>query len=158
MLCVPTFLLNHMALSSSVEMQCRKLHLASFIGLVRLLEDNTHDVYCALRCYHWKYSGLATPENAVKRDWEEVQKADHIIACPIVGDSSSQGVHVEVGWATALKKPLSILIHRPQPKYSVMITGLKKHRDFDVKYFYYNTDPSREVFSDLIQHLASYKN
>lgn len=156
MLCIPTFILDHNpSFNDLEEITCRKIHLASFRSLVNLLEEeDSHEVYCALKNYNWRYSGFATPEKAVSTDWEEALKADHIIACPIIGESSSKGVHVEVGWATALGRHTSILIHQHHSKQSVMITGLSTNSDFKVKYFYYQNDPSTEIFAELREHLA----
>lgn len=158
MLCIPTFLLDQDEdQNSKEEIQCNQLHLAGFKVLVRVLEEKDgHTVYCALRTYNWRRAGFKKPRDAVERDWEEIHAADHVIACTIVHGRPSKGVHVEVGWATALKKPLSVLIYRPRTQQSVVITGLRNQPDFDVKYFYYEEDPE-SVFSELRNHLYSFE-
>jgi len=56
-----------------------------------------------------------------KLDFEDIQKADVLIAYP--GNPPSGGVHIELGWASALQKRI-ILIQKEGEHYSPLITGL----------------------------------
>ena len=143
MLCIPTFLLFHDEEHLTHECVLRRQeHLAAFKVLCEQLETLGHDVYCALKTYAWRLSDFVPASEAVKRDWAEVQAANHVIACPVVDGESSRGVHVEVGWATALGKPVTLLLHRPRTKHTVLITGLRSQdKDFTVKNVYYEHAP-----------------
>lgn len=153
MLCIPTFLLDQDDRNVSPDqILVRQRHLASFRVLARELEDDDHEVYCALKLYTWRKSKFFPAKEAVRRDWNEVQEAHHVIACPMVGGDSSQGVHVEVGWATALAKPLTLLLQRPRTRHTVLITGLRAQTGFKVRNVYYQDDPS-EVCPMLVKQL-----
>lgn len=153
MLCIPTFLLFQDEERVGAEtVLARQTHLAAFRVLCRMLDKRDHDVYCALKLYAWRLEKVASGRVAVKRDWAEVQEAQHVIGCPMVNRDSSRGVHVEMGWATALRKPVSLLLHRPWTRHTVLVTGLRPQGDFDVRNFYYVDDPS-EVFPSLVEHI-----
>ncbi|MFA5763987.1 MAG: nucleoside 2-deoxyribosyltransferase [archaeon] len=64
---------------------------------------------------------LMTPNVCTKADFDEVNNCDIFMA--IVGNPPSGGVHVELGWASALNKKIILLLHEGQ-EYSPLITGL----------------------------------
>ena len=154
MLCLPTFLINERPIKKkgkTTSILCRKL-VASFKEIVENLRESEHTVYCALDLYKWQSDGFKSPKEAIEIDWKEIQKADHVIACPTVNDDASSGVHVEIGWATALKKPLTILIHRSAADQTVMVTGLITHSYFNVQIFQYENEPL-EILDKLIERI-----
>ncbi|MGN7382681.1 Nucleoside 2-deoxyribosyltransferase [Chlamydia abortus] len=65
---------------------------------------------------------LMTPEVATKLDFIEMQKADLVVAFPGWFPISG-GVHVELGWASALSRPLILFLHKEQ-EYSPLVMGL----------------------------------
>lgn len=59
------------------------------------------------------------PEEIVKKNWEKINSCDIIVAYP----QKSRGVHVEVGWASALKKTVVILLDSSEDE-SELVKGL----------------------------------
>jgi len=141
MLCVPTFVTDneHDDIPRN-QQDLRRIHIANFKTIIRLLRER-HDVYCALDTYHWKKEGFAAEAVAVETDWAKMQIADHVIACPVIGGFSSLGVHVEIGWATALGRPVTILVHQKTIDHTVMVVGLENNAAFDVSLIRYDKEP-----------------
>ena len=63
------------------------------------------------------------PDICTKLDFEDIKNSDVVIAYP--GNPPSGGVHVELGWASDLKKKI-ILIQKEGENYSPLIVGLPK--------------------------------
>lgn len=66
---------------------------------------------------------LMKPEVCTSLDFEEIQKCDLFIAIP--SNPPSGGVHIELGWASAIKKEI-ILCIKKTGKYSPLVQGLHK--------------------------------
>lgn len=61
------------------------------------------------------------PEECTRIDYDEIASSDLIVAMP--GSPASPGTHIELGWASALGKPL-ILLLEPDAEYAFLVRGL----------------------------------
>jgi len=66
---------------------------------------------------------LMLPETCTPLDFEEIKKCDLFIAIP--SNPPSGGVHIELGWASAIRKDILLCIKKTG-KYSPLIHGLHK--------------------------------
>lgn len=97
------------------------LHERRRIGeVVDYLEEVGFEVFNAHRRERWGEAMLA-PEECTKRDFEEISLADAFVGFP--GDPFSPGTHVELGWASALAKPM-ILIVDDLDAHAFLVRGL----------------------------------
>ncbi len=79
---------------------------------------------------------LMAPDVATFLDYEEMCKADYVVAFP--GNKLiSGGVHIELGWAAAMRKPIAMFLAHTQ-SYSPLVTGL--HKITEVKYIFFHED------------------
>ncbi|MCK4664571.1 MAG: hypothetical protein KAT68_17005 [Bacteroidales bacterium] len=86
------------------------------------------------------------PEVCTPLDYEQIKKADVFVAIP--GNPPSVGVHIELGWASALDTRVILLLEQGK-KYSNLVLGLGKVGRVD--YVYYNTlDECLEKMSKLL--------
>ena len=94
-------------------------------------EDWGRNIYPPLKCTHL--------------DFVEVQQAEGVIAIP----QTSGGVHIELGWASALGKPILVLIDGPT---TALLAGLSTITDATVR----EVDlASVEVVSELCMEWAA---
>lgn len=77
------------------------------------------------------------------------------MVCIIPGVPNSGGVHVEIGWASANKKPLKIFLKKDYP-YSPMVSGI--HMLTSTDYIYYDVDYSEELVELIINEIKQYFN
>ena len=95
-------------------------HRDLFESIVRTLEDAKHDVYSAHFIEEWG-EALREPNILALEDFNAVRDCDLVIA--FLGELMSQGVLIELGWASAFRRPI-ILITQTSVEYSPMIQGL----------------------------------
>jgi len=89
-------------------------------NIIEILTERGHDVRNAhVREEFGKK--LLDPETCTKMDLEEIKKCDLFMAMP--GNPPSGGVHVELGWASALNKKILLLLKK-HGGYSPLVTGL----------------------------------
>jgi hypothetical protein len=65
-----------------------------------------HSVFLAHEREAWGEQ-LMTPQTCTPLDYAEMQAAD--VVCAYVGNPPSHGVHIELGWASSMRKPILIL-------------------------------------------------
>jgi len=99
-----------------------------FEALISHLEARGYTVYNAHRRESWGAS-MMTPEECTRLDYENIRDCDLFVAFP--GDPASPGTHIEIGWASALGKPLLLLLEGDH-NYAFLIQGL--HVVGDVSY------------------------
>ena len=90
--------------------------------LLRLENELTsrgHEVFMAHRVEEFG-SRLRAPHVCTPFDMLEMRRADVVIAIP----DQSFGVHVELGWATAMGKPVIVLVESGAETTSPLVTGL----------------------------------
>ena len=129
-----------------------KLIVPTFKTLVSRLRESGFEVFCPYDDCDWDPTKFDLPEDAIKRDWERVNWCDHFVAYPCFNNSISGGVHVEIGWATALGKPCTILAEGPVFTHSVMLQGLSTI--YDAQLFQFEKDVL-EVFSELVERILN---
>jgi nucleoside 2-deoxyribosyltransferase len=95
-------------------------YIRELITLKNELQKLGHVVILAHERERWG-KAILPPEKCTKLDFEEIKKADIIIAYP--GNPPSGGVHIELGWASALQKKI-IVIQKENENYSPLVKGL----------------------------------
>ena len=95
-----------------------------FNQLVALMEKMHCEYYLAIKRENWRLDHKG-PEECTKSDFEGVKDSDILIIIP--GNNISQGisggVHIELGWASAMHKKMYILLE-DNFKYSPVLLGL----------------------------------
>ena len=95
-----------------------------FDDLIGGIESRGHDYYLAIKRENWGKAHQG-PEECTISDYRGVKNSDFLIVIP--GNKMSRGisggVHIELGWASALKKKLHILIEN-NVIYSPVLMGL----------------------------------
>lgn len=62
------------------------------------------------------------PDEFTRLDYDEIASSDVVVAVP--GPPASLGTHIELGWVSALGKPLILLLERDE-EYALMLYGLR---------------------------------
>ena len=95
-----------------------------FTNLTNKLEEMGCDYYLAIKRENWGIDHKG-PEECTKSDYEGVKNSDILIVIPGNNESNgiSGGVHVELGWASALGKKIHILLE-DNFSYSPVLLGL----------------------------------
>ncbi|MGW0997784.1 nucleoside 2-deoxyribosyltransferase [Streptomyces sp. NPDC002523] len=99
-----------------------------FESLIHALEADGYEVYNAHRREGWGADFL-TPDECTRLDYDEIRASDVFVAFP--GAPASPGTHIEIGWASALGKPIVLLLEEGA-EYAFLIQGL--HTVADVHY------------------------
>jgi nucleoside 2-deoxyribosyltransferase len=110
-------------------------------AIIHLLERKRFAVHCAHRREGWG-ADMMTPEDCTRIDYQEISAADILLAFP--GSPASPGTHIEIGWASAMKKKIVLLLEHDK-EYAFLVRGL--HRVADVTEVVFTTD------SDLLRQL-----
>jgi hypothetical protein len=112
-----------------------------FTRLIEYFEGLGATVYNAHRREAWGAEFMG-PLECTQRDFTEISGSDLFIAYP--GVPASPGTHVECGWASALGKPMILLLEKDQ-KHTFLVTGLPSIAN--VEYIWFD-DPA-EVLDEL---------
>jgi len=88
---------------------------------------------------------LMTPDVCTPLDFEEVKNCDLFIAIP--SNPPSGGVHIELGWASAINKNILLCVHKTG-KYSPLVHGLDKVGNSKKIVF--------EDYPDLVEKINAY--
>ena len=110
-------------------------HIKRFHDLILFFEERGYEVHNAHQREDWG-KNFWSPDDCTKLDYEEIAKSDVFIAFP--GSPASPGTHIEIGWASALKKKVILLLEEGQ-YYAHLVKGL--HTVANVSYLYYK-EPS----------------
>ena len=128
-----------------------KLEYKSFFTrLTAELRKINCEYFLAHERENWGKTYTSAVESTVI-DYETIKKVD--LVCIIPGVPNSGGVHVEIGWASANKKPLKIFLRNNYP-YSPMVTGI--HSLTQTDYIYYNEDYSEELINLILLEIKKY--
>ncbi|MCR5565155.1 MAG: hypothetical protein K6F59_05130, partial [Gammaproteobacteria bacterium] len=121
-----------------------------FVKLTEELKKINCDYFLAHEREKWgkKYSSA---EESTAIDYDTIRAVD--LVCVIPGIPSSGGVHVEIGWASANKKPLKIFLKKNH-MYSPMVTGI--HCLTHADYIYYEKEYSGELIDLIIDEIKDY--
>lgn len=98
----------------------RERDRARFEGLIARLEAEGHEVHNAHRREGWGAAFL-TPQECTRLDFAEISGCDVFVAFP--GAPPSPGTHIEIGWASALGKPIVLLLEEGA-EYAFLVRGL----------------------------------
>lgn len=71
---------------------------------------------------------MMTPQECTRLDYEHIRDCDLFVAFP--GSPASPGTHIELGWASALGRPMILLLE--EGSYAFLVQGL--HVVGDVSY------------------------
>ncbi len=119
---------------------------AKFSRLISYFEERGAKVYNAHRREQWG-AALLTPTAATRLDYEEIRESDLFIAFP--GIPGSPGTHVEIGWASGMRKPTILMLEKGHP-HAFLVTGLEDHANVELIWF---TEPA-EIFEQLDEAVA----
>ncbi|GAA2979862.1 nucleoside 2-deoxyribosyltransferase [Actinokineospora diospyrosa] len=89
-------------------------------SIIAGLESAGHTVYNAHRREGWGAKFL-TPAECTRLDLDEITASDVFVAFP--GSPASPGTHIEIGWASALGKPVVLLLEEGV-EYAFLVRGL----------------------------------
>lgn len=95
-------------------------YILELTQLKKGLEKMGHTVKMAHEREKWGEE-LLPPEICTKLDFDDISKSDLVVAYP--GNPPSGGVHIELGWASALGKQI-IIIKKNKDSYSPLVLGL----------------------------------
>ncbi|WP_446038343.1 nucleoside 2-deoxyribosyltransferase [Streptomyces sp. SID1121] len=97
-------------------------------AVIDRLEKEGYEVHNAHRRESWGAKFL-TPDECTRLDYDEISASTVFVAFP--GSPASPGTHIEIGWASALRKPIVLLLEEDQD-YAFLVRGL--HTVADVTY------------------------
>ncbi|WDV46530.1 nucleoside 2-deoxyribosyltransferase [Clostridiaceae bacterium M8S5] len=102
-----------------------------------------YEVFLAIDREKW---GLVkvTAKECTERDYRELKESAHLVA--IICDYFSEGVLIELGWASALKIPITIIADK-NVKLSPLVLGLLSVSDTRIYQVNWKED---EIYLDLI--------
>ncbi|SFN91498.1 nucleoside 2-deoxyribosyltransferase [Xenorhabdus japonica] len=91
-----------------------------FQSIIEYFEERGWSVHCAHKREKWGREFMA-PSQCTLIDYEEISKCDYFVAFP--GAPASPGTHIEMGWASAMKKPIVLLLEENE-EYAFLVQGL----------------------------------
>jgi nucleoside 2-deoxyribosyltransferase len=91
-----------------------------FEALIGHMEARGYIVDNAHRRESWGANFMA-PQDCTRLDYENIRDCDLFVAFP--GDPASPGTHIEIGWASALRKPMILLLEEGHT-YAFLVKGL----------------------------------
>ncbi|ELH7813084.1 hypothetical protein Q9F35_004942 [Vibrio harveyi] len=118
--------------------------IAQFSDIINHFEQQNWSVHCAHKRESWGREFM-TPAQCTKIDYDEITKCDYFVAFP--GAPASPGTHIELGWASAMKKPIVLLLEEDE-EYAYLVQGLGEIST--VKTLRYNKEQGVDV-----KHLES---
>ncbi len=114
----------------------------------RLIEDH-HQVFLAHYREKWG-KALMLPAECTTDDFNEMKKTDLVLAFP--GWPISGGVHIELGWASALGKKI-VLILKNKTDYSPLVYGLEAVTDTEI--INYDILDYKEILPKILKYVNS---
>ncbi|TFV30112.1 hypothetical protein E4K10_46205 [Streptomyces sp. T1317-0309] len=111
-----------MGLVNSATGRMPDLACRPFTVLIEHFEQQGIQVYNAHRREAWGKEVMA-PAECTALDQKEIENADVFIAIP--GIPPSPGTHIEMGWASAIGKPIVLLMDEgKEEEYGFLVRGL----------------------------------
>jgi Nucleoside 2-deoxyribosyltransferase len=115
-------------------------------ALIRRLENDGWEVHNAHRREGWG-SAFMSPEECTELDFREISRCDVFVAFP--GHPASPGTHVEIGWASALGKPIVLLLEDGR-EYAFLVRGLHTVARVTYLIFRDDTDLGSEISAAVL--------
>jgi nucleoside 2-deoxyribosyltransferase len=91
-----------------------------FEAVILRLKESGHSIYSAHLIENWG-ARLRDPKSMVIEDFAGIRTCDALVA--YLGGPVSEGVFVELGWASALEKPVILLLEERR-EYSPLVANL----------------------------------
>lgn len=140
-----TQLLNHQ--SGLIE----KENIDFIMRVIKELKGMGHSVFSAQLREEFG-AKLMNADSATYEDFNEMRSSDLVLAFPGQFPISG-GVHVELGWASALGKRIILFLHKDQD-YSPMVEGL--HTVSNVKYISFGDESKEEFLLKIFDSIKEY--
>lgn len=124
-----------------------------FNKLTDLIEKNNDEYYLAIKRENWGIEHKG-PQECTLSDFNGVKNCDFLIVIPgnSISNGISGGVHIELGWASTLKKKMHILLEDGY-NYSPVVMGLDTLTDVEYhKVDSFLDDKMLEVIKKIIKH------
>lgn len=120
--------------------------------LTALMERLEHDGYQVDNAHRREQWGAAflSPEQCTRLDFEEISASDVLVAFP--GAPPSPGTHIELGWASALGKPIVAVVETGQD-HAFLVRGL--HVVADVTYVEFSPNTDTDTDADVVDRVAA---
>ncbi len=118
-----------------------------FNELINYMEDHEIDYYLAIKREDMG-KNYVSPEESTFNDYNGVKKSDVLFVIP--GNPISGGVHIELGWASAMKKKIHLFLEKDL-KYSPVLNGLSSLTE--TVYHETNRFPSKELLNNIINSI-----
>lgn len=118
-----------------------------FEDIIFKLKQKNIKYFCSQEREEWgaKYIG---PTESIKADVNGIQECNLFVAIP--GNPISGGVHVEIGWASSLKKKMIVFLEKGI-EYSPMILGLPEITN--CKFVYYDKLIDKKTVDIIINEI-----
>lgn len=123
----------------------RAEHRARYLGVIELLEGFGYHVHNAHQREGWGAQMMAADE-CTKMDFEQIRTCDLFVAFP--GVPGSPGTHVEIGWASACRRRMILLLERDQD-YAALVEGLVSMADVELVRYSSDADCLAQIRSVL---------
>ncbi|MBD2802383.1 nucleoside 2-deoxyribosyltransferase [Xenorhabdus sp. 42] len=95
-------------------------YINQFQNIIEYFEERGWSVHCAHKREKWGREFM-TPAQCTFIDYEEISQCDYFVAFP--GVPASPGTHIEMGWASSMKKPVILLLEENE-EYAFLVQGL----------------------------------
>lgn len=125
-----------------------------FEDIILYFENKDWEVHSAHRREKWGQEFM-TPDECTKKDYEEISRCDIFVAFP--GSPASPGTHIEMGWASALGKPVILLLEK-EGQYAFLVQGLNQvGNTTSISYSDYDLNPRwiEEAIEDYTERFQS---
>lgn len=99
--------------------------------LIIFFETHGYEVHNAHKREAWGKK-IVSPEECTKIDFDEIRNCQYFVAFP--GSPPSPGTHIEIGWASALKKRIFLLLEL-EKEYAFLIRGLSMIASIEAIYY-----------------------
>ncbi|OKP91075.1 hypothetical protein A3844_04330 [Paenibacillus helianthi] len=119
------------------------------LGMIDQIKEMGHTVFSAQFREHFG-AKLMEAAPATYEDFKEMEGTDLVVAFPGQFPISG-GVHVELGWGSALGKQFIIFLHKDE-SYSPMVEGL--HTLTNVKYVRFGSETQEELTQKVVDEIS----
>lgn len=102
-----------------------------FNHLIKIFKEKGIDYYSAHERENWGESYISDAQST-KFDFDAMESSDIVICTP--GYPYSGGVHIELGWASLLKKKIYLFLEKGK-EYSPLVTGISALTQVEIIYY-----------------------
>ena len=129
------------------KQEIKKEYQYFFNDLINYMESNKINYYLAIKKENMG-KDYVSPKDSTQNDYNGVKNSDVLFVIP--GNPISGGVHIELGWASAMKKKIHIFLEK-NAEYSPVLKGLPALTET----VYHETEsfPSRTLLNSIISSI-----